>query len=83
MTPLATSWTCWRRMPSPSNAGLPGAVGGVVPDVDVLAEELGARAVAEERALVEEREATEIPEHEADNVENRGGLEDDGVFAGC
>ena len=54
----------------------------VVPDIDVVAEELLADAVVKERALVEYGESSEIPEHEADNIENSSGFEDDGVFSG-
>src|SRR5450432_611597 len=55
---------------------------GVVPDVDVLAEEFRAYAITEKRSLIEYREAGEIPEHEADDIKDRGGLENDSVFTG-
>src|SRR5260221_4056415 len=57
-------------------------MGCVIPDVDVLAEKLRTYTITEKRPLVEQRQAAEIPEHEADDVEHCGGLKDDGVFSG-
>src|SRR5882762_4936622 len=55
-------------------------MGHVVPDVDVLTEQLSSDAVVEERALIENRLAGEVPEHEPDDIEHRGRLEDHGVL---
>ena len=52
----------------------------VVPDSDVLAEELRAHAAVEKRTLVEDRHAGKIPEHEADNVKHSRGLENHRVL---
>ena len=54
----------------------------VVGDGDVLPEERSAHAVVEAGALVFEGGGGEIVEEEADEIENGGGLEDDGVAAG-
>src|SRR5271165_3225151 len=51
----------------------------VVPDVNVLAEQLRADTIVQKRALVENRHAAEIPEHEADYIERGRGLEYNGV----
>src|SRR5215469_926519 len=57
-------------------------MGDVVGDVYVTAEQLGANAVVEERALIQNGLPTEIPEHEANDIEYRGGFEDHRIFAG-
>src|SRR5512140_1993483 len=49
--------------------------------MNVVAEYLLPETIVEERSLVEQRQATKIPEHEADDVENSRWLQNDGVLA--
>ncbi len=54
----------------------------IVGDRNVFAEELRADAIVEKRALVEDRLAAPVPEHEAQQVEHGGRFEDHRVLAG-
>src|SRR5450759_4837492 len=53
---------------------------GVIPDVDILAEECGADPLIEKRSLVQNRHAAVVPEHEANNVEDSGRFKNDRVL---
>src|SRR5947208_15727098 len=57
-------------------------MGDVIPDVDVLAEQLRADAITEKRPLIENGESTEIEESKANGVEHSRRLENYSVFAG-
>src|ERR1700751_1616385 len=54
----------------------------VIPDVDVLAEQLRADAVGEKRTLIENCQSAEIEESKADSVEHRRRFENHGVLPG-
>src|SRR5208282_3066027 len=71
LTAYSFSVERWARLQRVSN---------VVPDIDVLAEEFASDAVIQERALVENGESAKVEEHEANDVEHGGRLENDGVF---
>src|SRR5580700_3715983 len=55
---------------------------GVISNGDVFAEERLAHAVVEAGTFVLERGGGEVVKEEADEIEDGGGLEDDGVAAG-
>src|SRR6185437_12279835 len=77
-----------RNGPPRHALGIKGGTGlqrveAVVGEVDDVSEEFFAHPVAEEAALIEYRLRAKVPHGEAQEIEDRGGLKNDGIAARC